>query len=432
MAILVSIEGVMMIQSLLEQFHAVTIYHQIAEHQVVKHLISLLKELDSDSPCFLIILEHYSSICRILYQSEFQGNLCDYLLDQILCDNNVYTTLCAEENQQDIPTIVEQAAAFDLHFFHQLSQISSEILKQKIICWFPGKEKFILQLPSYENQQTIFLSYQRWGEQLQVLRAFHHKQGISIFAKYIAFYISHQNQITPIKQFNPFPLSGLKKYEFQKKQLIDNTLSFLHHQPANHALLYGDRGTGKSTMINAILNEYYGQGLRMIQIAKEDIVQLESILEQVRIIPLRFIFFIDDLTFEENDACFNVLKAILEGSLRGMPKNVLIYATTNRRHLIKETFSSREGNELHASDTRDENASLADRFGLNITFMKPTPEEFISIVLELAEDRGLALDKAVLCKGANIFATKKASRSGRIAKQYIDYIEGRVALNLPI
>ena len=170
----------------------------------------------------------------------------------------------------------------------------------------------------------------------------------------------------------------------------------------------------------------------MIQVAKEDIIYIHKVLAFVDKVPLKFIIFIDDLTFNENDECFNTLKAILEGSLNEMPKNVLIYATTNRRHLIKETFSSREGNELHASDTRDESASLADRFGLVVTFTKPNLADFMEIVCEIAKERGIELDEETLKKGANIFAMQKASRSGRVARQYIDYVEGRLSLGLPV
>ncbi len=195
-----------------------------------------------------------------------------------------------------------------------------------------------------------------------------------------------------LRHFEPFRLNSLKKYELQKQKVIDNTLSFLHGKPANNVLLYGDRGTGKSTTVKAVLNEYHQEGLRMIQVAKEDIIYIHKVLAFVDKVPLKFIIFIDDLTFNENDECFNTLKAILEGSLNEMPKNVLIYATTNRRHLIKETFSSREGNELHASD-RDESASLADRFGLVVTFTKPNLADFMEIVCEIAKERGIELDE---------------------------------------
>ena len=157
---------------------------------------------------------------------------------------------------------------------------------------------------------------------------------------------------------------------------------------------------------------------------------LAGVLRTIRPLPLKFILFIDDLTFEESDANFNTLKAVLEGSLSGMPDNALIYATTNRRHLIKETFTSREGSEIHASDTRDEAASLSDRFGLVLTYMKPTPQEYADIVLALAADRGIQLDEETLRKGANRFATRKGSRSGRVARQYVDQLESRLAMGL--
>ena len=313
-----------------------------------------------------------------------------------------------------------------------LSRVTAPEMKQSMLKRFPQQEELIASLGEFDSQSRVYCDFAPWGDHLEQVAAFHADNGIGMYSKYYAFYLSDKQKVVPVKNFAPFRLSSLKKYELQKKKITDNTLSFLHGKPANNVLLYGDRGTGKSTTVNAVLNEYHKQGLRMIQVAKEDIVHIQKVLKSIRSIPLRFIIFIDDLTFNENDECFNTLKAVLEGSLNAMPENVLIYATTNRRHLIKETFSSREGNELHASDTRDENASLADRFGLTVTFTKPNQEDFLEIVCEIAKERGLDVEEAVLRRGASTFAIQKASRSGRVARQYVDYVEGRLGLNLPI
>lgn len=418
--------------TVLDMLSGVSVYHQVKKDKLVKKYWHLLKELCADKPDFTKIASDYSGICAKLYQSEYPGNLPDYLFDLILYDKNVFTTLCAHEKFMHMPEAIKQAAKYDLHAFYMLAGITSADLKEAITALFPEKADIVAQFPNYTSTPEAFAQFRHWGDNLREMADFHFRNGVSMFAKYYAFYFADGSTVTPVKRFEPVSLTSLKKYELQKRQIMDNTLSFIHKKPANNVLLYGDRGTGKSTTVNAILNEYHNQGLRMIQIAKEDILYINNLLKAIENVPLRFIIFIDDLTFNENDECFNTLKAVLEGSLNAMPENVLIYATTNRRHLIKETFSSREGNELHASDTRDENASLADRFGLTITFTKPNLPDFLEIVCEIAKERGLDVDEETLRRGANTFAMKKASRSGRVARQYIDYVEGRVSLNLPL
>lgn len=418
--------------TVLDMLSGVSIYQQVKKDKLVKKYRHLLKELCAGKPDFTRLASDYSGICTKLYQSEYQGNLPDYLFDLILYDKNVFTTLCAHEKFMHMPETIKQAAKYDLHAFYVLAGITSADLKEAITALFPEKADIIAQFPNYASTPEAFAQFRHWGDNLHEMADFHFRNGVSMFAKYYAFYFADGSTVTPVKRFEPVSLTSLKKYELQKRQIMDNTLSFIHKKPANNVLLYGDRGTGKSTTVNAILNEYHNQGLRMIQIAKEDILYINNLLKAIENVPLRFIIFIDDLTFNENDECFNTLKAVLEGSLNAMPENVLIYATTNRRHLIKETFSSREGNELHASDTRDENASLADRFGLTITFTKPNLPDFLEIVCEIAKERGLDVDEETLRRGANTFAMKKASRSGRVARQYVDYVEGRISLNLPL
>lgn len=419
--------------SISDKLSAITVYDGLRKDKVVRHFISLFSLLEKKHADFSKVLKHYSKICNLLYHSEWEGDLTAYLLDQILCDENIFTVAAAKMPFQDIPKHIATAATLDLTLLWELAEIDSNTVKQKILSVFPEQAALIHALPGYANDlchspQPIT----DWGNAIAQIAAYHQHNGVSVYAKYYAFYLSDKQKIVPVKKFTAMNLEGLKKYELQKQQIVDNTVSFLRGKPANNVLLYGDRGTGKSSTVNAILNDFHQEGLRMIQVKKEDILYLNSILKVIGEIPLRFIIFIDDLTFNENDECFNTLKAVLEGSLNGMPKNVLIYATTNRRHLIKETFSGREGNELHASDTRDENASLADRFGLTITFTKPNLNDFLEIVCEIAKDRNLPIEEAELRKGANIFAMRKASRSGRIARQYVDYVEGRLALGLSL
>ncbi|MGI5959778.1 MAG: ATP-binding protein [Massiliimalia sp.] len=418
--------------SVFDGLMGISVYQGVRESKLVKKFLRLLEELNKQKPQFSKAVKQYRTICEILYQPEYEASLPDCLQDLILCDINVFTTASAHKQYDTLPQVVKHAAKGDLRALYALSQVTSQQVKDWMSKRFPEKAEAIGQLGDYVNEQKHPGLTGCWQEQLETLAKFHEQNGISLFTKYCAFYLADGERVEPVRKFEPVSLTTLKKYELQKKQITDNTLSFLHGKPANNVLLYGDRGTGKSTTVNGILTEYRSQGLRMIQISKEDILRIHKVLEVIRQVPLRFIIFIDDLTFNENDECFNTLKAVLEGSLNAMPENALIYATTNRRHLIKETFSSREGDELHASDTRDEIASLADRFGLTVTFTKPNLSDFLEIVCEIARERELSVDEETLRRGANIFAMKKASRSGRVARQYVDYVEGRLSLGLPL
>lgn len=259
--------------------------------------------------------------------------------------------------------------------------------------------------------------------------------GCGIFAKYKAFlYNSNpppafdrsylEKHLLPIEKPDPIKLSDLKHYEVQRKQIINNTLSLINNRPACNVLLYGDRGTGKSSTVKALLNEF--PALRMIQLEKNQIQSIFDLYRELEKIPLHFIIFIDDLCFSEDENGFTVLKQALEGSLAARPQNVLIYATTNRRHIIKETEANRADSYIHKSDAVDDNMSLSDRFGLFVTFMSPNKEQFTDIGLKIAHDRGIKIDKEQFSLEIERFALKKGGRSPRIAKQYVDMLEGKI------
>ncbi|MDO5438016.1 MAG: DUF815 domain-containing protein, partial [bacterium] len=192
-------------------------------------------------------------------------------------------------------------------------------------------------------------------------------------------------------------------------------------------LLYGDRGCGKSSLVKAVANEFKKMGLKIVQVYKESLQNIEELSEYLSDFPSKFIIFIDDLVFDENDPMFASCKALLEGSLARHPENVLIYVTTNRRHLIKESFTSREGSEIHMNDTMDEAASLSDRFGITITFSSPDKKDYLEIVRRLADEFKLKYDEKNLFKEAEAFALFKGNRAPRIAKQFlIDYMAGNL------
>lgn len=251
-----------------------------------------------------------------------------------------------------------------------------------------------------------------------------------------AFRIRHLDrgvEFCPINNTDTVMLSDLVGYELQKKKLRENTEAFVQGRKANNVLLFGDSGTGKSTSIKAILNEYYEQGLRMIEIYKHQFQDLSNIIAHIKNRNYRFIIFMDDLSFEEFEVEYKFLKAVIEGGVETKPDNVLIYATSNRRHLIKETWSDRDdlehgnGGELHRSDTMQEKLSLVNRFGVTISYSRPSQKEYFEIVQELAKRYpDIKMSPEELCAEANKWELSHGGISGRTAQQFINYLMGKV------
>lgn len=235
--------------------------------------------------------------------------------------------------------------------------------------------------------------------------------------------MTHTNEIT---------LDDLKTYEEPRRRVLENTQAFMNGLPANNVLLYGDRGTGKSSTVHAILNRYAPEGLRMIEMPKSAIAEFPKVVEKLRGTALKFIIFIDDLSFSTNDSSYAQLKAALEGGLAARRDNMLIYATSNLRHLVREKFSDREGDELHRRDTMQEQLSLADRFGLMVTFINPGRQQYYDILDGIAADRQLPVSAEELHAGAERWALSRGGRSPRTARQYIDHLEARLKLGLGV
>lgn len=265
---------------------------------------------------------------------------------------------------------------------------------------------------------------------------FYQAFGVGMFGLNKAFRINHtgegQVEFVAINNTDKVMLKDLVGYEIQKQKLIDNTEAFVQGRKANNALLFGDSGTGKSTSIKAIINEYYDQGLRMIEIYKHQFVDLSSIIAQIKNRNYRFVIYMDDLSFEEFEIEYKFLKAVIEGGVESKPDNVLIYATSNRRHLIKETWNDRNdivhsnGGEVHQSDTMQEKLSLANRFGVTINFSRPSQKEYFDIVIELAKRYPeITLSEDELRAEANKWELSHGGISGRTAQQFVNYIAGK-------
>ena len=372
------------------------------------------------------------SVCDesvIQSQSEFFNTLSaydslkHYISSLILTDDNVFTKSAASSGADKLPESVIDGVKSDLRKLEALSSITA---KDIFNCVDDNDIKEILStMPGWETGNALLPLTHDWDEQIDSLIKFHKTNGYGIFAKYAAF-TWRDESLLPISCVDPIRLTDLKKYEIQRKTVVDNTRAFLDGLPANNVLLYGDRGTGKSSTVHALLNEYKNSGLRMIEISKGDIGDLTLIREKISDSPMKFIIFIDDLSFDTHDDSFGELKAALEGSLSGRQDNTLIYATSNRRHLIKENFSDRE-NDVNRSDTLQEELSLSDRFGLSITFINPDKKEYEDIVAKIAADRNINADTEALCEKAEQWARRRGGRSPRCAKQFIDYVESCIA-----
>lgn len=270
-------------------------------------------------------------------------------------------------------------------------------------------------------------------EFFDVVTGFYKAYGVGMFGLNKAFRIEEHLDggfsFMPINNMDAVMLDDLIGYEIQKKKLTDNTEAFVQGKKANNVLLFGDSGTGKSTSIKAIVNQYYDDGLRMIEIYKHQFKYLSKIIAAIKNRNYRFIIYMDDLSFEEHEIEYKFLKAVIEGGVETKPDNILIYATSNRRHLIKETWNDRNdrndqdnSNDKHHSDTVEEKLSLVNRFGVTISYSKPSQKEFFNIVTELARKSGCTLSDDELCREANKWELSHGGISGRTATQFVNYI----------
>ena len=266
-----------------------------------------------------------------------------------------------------------------------------------------------------------------WGAAADLLADHFARHGAGSLGRHRAFRWDGEG-LRAVPNPDPVRLSGLIGYEREREPLVENTRRFLAGLPAQHALLYGQPGTGKSSTVKALLNEFADAGLRLVEVSKEDLGSLPRVLGALRGRGPRFVLFVDDLSFEEHEVEYKALKALLEGSVEEPPENVRVYATSNRRNLIREGFSDREdGDDVHAHDTMQEKQSLSARFGLRVTFPAPDQGRYLRIVEGLARERGLEASEEALREGALLWDRWHAGRSGRTARQFVDELEAGLA-----
>lgn len=354
----------------------------------------------------------------------------DYLITQILTDDNPFTRQVQQTDWANLSPALVAAAKQDLQALQILYQCSSEQLSQWVQAAVQLNVAPVAWNQLVEVERELPLPSESWANSVEELAAYYRKFGTGIFAKYKALRWQ-DGQLVGISHPDPVQLNQLLGYEYQRDTLLKNTEFLLAGYPALHVLLYGSRGSGKSSLVKGLLNQYGDRNLRLVEVAKSDLRDLPTIVEQLRSVPQKFIIFVDDLSFEEDDDAFKALKVVLEGNLTARPQNVVVYATSNRRHLIREFFGDRprpsNDEEVHAWDTVQEKLSFSDRFGLTLTFEPANQNTYLNIVHHLASQAAIALSQEDLQFRALQWATRHNGRSGRTARQFIDFLQAEVS-----
>lgn len=383
--------------------HSLSVLKGLLQDKVIG---ALSEYLDS---CFTAsksdIADKYSAFVYNLYKSG-TDSLTEYIKKAVNEEENIYITAVGAKKTP--PLCVKDSLIRDLDIMGEIASLTPEDLKPDI--------EEIDSFPSFSTK-TVDIK----GDYLLRIKNIG-KYGYGIYAKHHMFYIGTDGLITPVHYPDTVRLSDLADYEREKKIILDNTKALISGSPAANILLTGDAGTGKSSTVKAIVNELYTEGLRIIEVRKEQLKNIPAILDELSLNPLKFIIFIDDLSFGKDDDSFSTLKAILEGSVSAKSKNVVIYATSNRRHLVKERFSDREGDDIHFNDTTQEIMSLSERFGIQVTFCRPDKKTYLDIVHTLADKNGISYDPDKLDAAAERFVLSRSARSARAAKQFIDTV----------
>lgn len=335
-----------------------------------------------------------------------EDNYCfsDFLCRAVFSDENRYIISAAQKTE--IPQSLANNAKRELEIFSRLTE-----LDENDLC---GNLSFDGYIPQFDNKKTDFVKI--YEERLKNVGRY----GYGIFATAKMFRVSGE-EIVPVKSADSTSLTEFVGYEEERRQVFENTRALCEGRPAANVLLCGDAGTGKSSTVKACANYFADYGVRLIELRKDQLFSLSYIMGRIAENPLKFIIFIDDLSFNKNDDCFSMLKAALEGSASAKADNAVIYATSNRRHIVKESFSDREGSDdIHHSDTVQELMSLSDRFGLTVYFEKPNKALYLEIIHSLARKNEIKLDLKELDIKAEAFALSRGSRSPRAAEQFIN------------
>ncbi len=393
----------MSINHILLSLRSLTVFRALLKDPVISSLCVYCEKAEAGNTEASI--DAYCEFIGELYNSHCES-LAEYIQKITFDDENVYIRTVGSGKKPS--EFIEASVERELCILQNIADLQPEDLTENIGCEIDlpafGVKKILLKAEYYERCKNIG-SY-----------------GYGIYSGNHMFYLDESGRIVPVRSPDTIRLSNLIDYKREQNIIIENTLALLEGRPAANILLTGDAGTGKSSTVKAIANEFYSKGLRILEIRKEQLRKIPAIIDELSENPLKFIIFIDDLSFVKDDDNFSALKAILEGSVSAKSSNVVIYATSNRRHLVKEKFSDREGDDIHRNDTMQEIISLSERFGIHITFQRPDKKTYLNIVRSLAEENGIKIPEEELEIAAERFALGRGNRSARAAKQFIDGI----------
>ncbi|GBF32368.1 hypothetical protein DCCM_0562 [Desulfocucumis palustris] len=435
---------------------SLVIYRKLADTRMLLSLKDLLAGLAEREPVADDIFRKYHIFCALALENSWPECIPDMVLD----DENPFSRLASTGGPEAVGQRLKDLADRDLVILQELAGIDSRQLKSiasEIIsstppdpeswpgwenafaegCAEAGEKKHVpgtAGLWLEERRREARASFENascWGDAVDILAEYYNLAGCGIFSRYPAFRWQKQpagGELRGIPHPDPVLLEQLIGLSAEHQIILDNTERFLKNLPANNMILYGDRGSGKSSTVKALLHAYAPRGLRMVEIAKPDLGDLPALMRMLSVPKHKFIILIDDLSFEEAELEYKTLKAVLEGGLEARPDNILVYVTSNRHHLVKETFSERQGNDVHAGDAMQEKLSLADRFGITVIFSNPDQKGYLKIVEELAAQRGLEVKPEELRRLALHWEMWHNGRSGRTARQFVDHLEAGLSM----
>ena len=397
------------------RLHGLVVFRSLLDDPVVAKLLDLTDRMEAGAPGYGPVCDAVAQFEAALF--EHTTNWGSYLSAAVL---EAETVCVRQAASGTLAPALQTALDSELAFLQALCGLTLDELlaaagsatgQAQELAFLPRWETSGIDLPAAYAQRMSEVG----------------KKGYGMFAKHHVF-TEENGHLVPVKYPDPQRLSELPGYEKEREKVIANTKALLAGMPANNVLLYGDAGTGKSSAVKAIANEFAPEGLRLVEVKKNQLYQIPDLMDKLAANPLKFILFIDDLSFTANDDNFAALKAILEGSVGGRAKNIAVYATSNRRHLIKETLSDRSGDDIHEADTRQELMSLSARFGLTVTFQRPDKVRFEEILLDLAKQYGVQMPSDQLFIKGEAFAIRAGGRSPRVARQFIELLSAGVRL----
>lgn len=420
------------------KLNKIVVYRNIFKDDIIHDLKSLINMLSKEKNDISEVENLYYNLnFKLINRAEslgLRGNLIEsYVLYSILKDENVFSLVCEKYNV-NIEQSIYNVAIKDMVILKELINLDISYLKKIIGLDDNDIEEYIPTLnkdsmTEFEDYKKRIMEVESVKEMLSEIIKYYYSVGAGESANYITFRWNNEKGLVGVRNYDSISMDSIIGYKPQKELLMKNTEAFINGFEANNVLLVGARGTGKSSSVKALINEYSKRGLRLVEVKKEQLIYLNDILEKLRDKGKRFIIFIDDLSFEEDEIEYKQMKSVLDGGIEEKPSNVLIYATSNRRHLIKEVWSDNKdiyGEEIHASDTVNEKMSLSDRFGITIMYSSPNQREYLEIVKGIASNNGLEVAADTLHQEALKWELNQNGRSGRSAKQFINYFKSTI------